>query len=573
VADTRGNGFSGQYGPPSLPAGLIRTFEIAQQCGIPSSTVAVSFNFTVVDTAANGDLRVFAAGSPVPFASTQNWTASTVAIANAAVATLGAGGGISVLVDGVGSINLIIDVNGYYAGGVVTGVIPGVGLTGGGAGDATLSLDTVFTDARYQRRYVRTVVVGPVGTPTANGAALLAASAAITTAGPDNPWLLKIEPGIYDLGSTGLVMQSWIDIEGSGISRTKLTRNGGVNSGDSATVILNDDTELRDLSVEQRGGGLVAVAVFIPPAAHPPLSVPVLVPDPSWARVTRVAASAFGASDITVGIFCDVVSAPVLREVSGSARGGIGSYGVANVGGNMLIHGVTATADTATRENHGFDNTNGGGVIEDLTATAFGGFGTLAYGISVEAGGLDVRHARVIAAGGDTNYGVFGGGSYVDLEVSTGGGFHNYGIYVNGVLSLFRSRVSGSGATTNNYGVYATFFSVPVLDGAQLSAFGGANAYALYLNGAGATILHSALAATQGRQNNYGVYVNNSGGSFGISIDQSIVQGATSSVFATGSEVVLVGGSKLTGGSVNGSGITCAANYNGGYVFFPSTCP
>ena len=54
VLDTRGNGFTGQAGPPSLTTASTRNFQIGgavpgvpSQCGIPSSAAAVSFNFAV----------------------------------------------------------------------------------------------------------------------------------------------------------------------------------------------------------------------------------------------------------------------------------------------------------------------------------------------------------------------------------------------------------------------------------------------------------------------------------------------------------------------------------------------
>src|SRR5512141_3191230 len=61
VADTRGNGFTGQYGPPALVANATRSFTITGQCGIPASAAAVSFNFGALDVAGAGDLRVFPA--------------------------------------------------------------------------------------------------------------------------------------------------------------------------------------------------------------------------------------------------------------------------------------------------------------------------------------------------------------------------------------------------------------------------------------------------------------------------------------------------------------------------------
>jgi Chaperone of endosialidase len=113
VADTRGNGFTGAYGPPSLIANATRTFTITGQCGIPDDAEAVSFNFGALNVSGAGDLRVFPAGGTIPLVSTLNYNASTPNIANAAIVALGVGA-IRVQADAV-SIDLIIDVNGYYA--------------------------------------------------------------------------------------------------------------------------------------------------------------------------------------------------------------------------------------------------------------------------------------------------------------------------------------------------------------------------------------------------------------------------------------------------------------------------
>ena len=113
IADTRGNGFTGQYGPPSLVANATRSFTILGQCGIPASAAAVSFNFAALNVGGTGDLRVFPAGGGVPLVSTLNYNANTPNIANAAVVPLGTGGAITVQADAV-SIDLIIDTNGYY---------------------------------------------------------------------------------------------------------------------------------------------------------------------------------------------------------------------------------------------------------------------------------------------------------------------------------------------------------------------------------------------------------------------------------------------------------------------------
>jgi hypothetical protein len=75
--------------------------------------------------------------------------------------------------------------------------------------------------------FLRTVIVTPVpGDPVASGAALLQALAGVVDAASDNPYLLKLEPGVYDLGSDSLVMKPFVDVEGSGEGVTRVTAIG-----------------------------------------------------------------------------------------------------------------------------------------------------------------------------------------------------------------------------------------------------------------------------------------------------------------------------------------------------------
>jgi len=112
IVDTRGNGFTGQYGPPSLSAGASRNFTLTGQCGIKGSAVAVSLNITVTNTLGPGFIKIYPQGGTVPVVSTLNFIAGQT-VANAAVVALGTGGGVTV-VAGVSGTNLLIDTNGYY---------------------------------------------------------------------------------------------------------------------------------------------------------------------------------------------------------------------------------------------------------------------------------------------------------------------------------------------------------------------------------------------------------------------------------------------------------------------------
>ena len=125
LVDTRGNGFTGAYGPPSLTQGVPRDFVLTGQCGIHPAAQAVSLNVTVTNTQGPGFILIYPAGGAQPTVSTLNYVAGQT-VANAAVVPLGLGGAITVIA-GVSGTDLIIDTNGYYGEGVVTSLN---GLTG-----------------------------------------------------------------------------------------------------------------------------------------------------------------------------------------------------------------------------------------------------------------------------------------------------------------------------------------------------------------------------------------------------------------------------------------------------------
>jgi hypothetical protein len=171
LVDTRGTaaGFNGlsPFSGPSIAPGLPGTTFPVQSaaeaaadttptpCGtIPSIAQAYSFNITVVPKTAGGVdfVTVWPAGSAQPAVSTLNDGQNQI-LANAAVVPAGTpSGGVTVLNSGPATMDLIIDMNGYYAatgenggGGSITSVTAGTDLTGGGAsGAVTLSLDTTM---------------------------------------------------------------------------------------------------------------------------------------------------------------------------------------------------------------------------------------------------------------------------------------------------------------------------------------------------------------------------------------------------------------------------------------------
>jgi hypothetical protein len=96
-----------------LQCGTVRSFAIAEKCGVPSTAKAASLNFTGTGSTAQGNLRLFASGTPAPLASNLNYVAGQTR-ANNAVAPLGDGGQVSVLCSPSGTTHVVLDVNGYF---------------------------------------------------------------------------------------------------------------------------------------------------------------------------------------------------------------------------------------------------------------------------------------------------------------------------------------------------------------------------------------------------------------------------------------------------------------------------
>jgi hypothetical protein len=112
LIDTRNT--TGPYGGPALIAGADRTFTLAGQCGIPATARAVSVNVAVTAPSATGHLRLYPAGTSLPGVSSINYAPGQTR-SNNAIASLNTGGAVTVrCVQASGTVDLILDVNGYF---------------------------------------------------------------------------------------------------------------------------------------------------------------------------------------------------------------------------------------------------------------------------------------------------------------------------------------------------------------------------------------------------------------------------------------------------------------------------
>lgn len=256
------------------------------------------------------------------------------------------------------------------------------------------SSGNVFTSATP---YFRTVIVGPVGTELENGAALLDAMAGITTASAGNPFLLYVEPGIYDMGTAHLQIKPYVDVQGSGQGQTVLRSAGGSTIGSGATVEVQDRSEVRDLSIENSGGGDFAVGVYA--AGHGVLrditvqvsgaaddGYGVIVPSCDSILIDGVTAEASANTNTSAGVsFLSCTTARISNSTVSGLDGGASNFGVQSGATETLITNVSATADgTGSASALATDRSDTTVRDSRLTATSSG---SVSRGINIFDGG------------------------------------------------------------------------------------------------------------------------------------------------------------------------------------------
>jgi len=113
LIDTRSP--AGPLGGPALQTGPARTFALSGHCGIPATAKALAVNVTVTQAASGGSLTLYAADQQSGGTSTINFSPGRTLANNAFLRLSGEGSGSIAVIDGSsGSVQLILDVSGYF---------------------------------------------------------------------------------------------------------------------------------------------------------------------------------------------------------------------------------------------------------------------------------------------------------------------------------------------------------------------------------------------------------------------------------------------------------------------------
>ena len=111
ILDTRNA--AGPLGAPALGALASRSFVATGSCNVPPSAIAISANVTVVNPAAAGDLVAYPNGLAAPATSTISFRAGKTR-ANNTLLYLASDGSFVVTNKAAGTLDLVVDVNGYF---------------------------------------------------------------------------------------------------------------------------------------------------------------------------------------------------------------------------------------------------------------------------------------------------------------------------------------------------------------------------------------------------------------------------------------------------------------------------
>jgi hypothetical protein len=348
----------------------------------------------------------------------------------------------------------------------VTNEAPVAVAQASGVGDIKINVAVsgahlVVSVVGYYTRFGETILVGPGATPAASGTALLNALTSIADNSAAKPYLIKLEPGVYDVGDNRLQMKSFVDIEGSGRTVTTIQGAGNLSGVSSTGVVVGaSSAELRNLSLKGVGSG----------------SRPFVIP-------------LFNNS-----------SSPTVRDVAIVSSGGTNHWGIRNLAASPTVEDVTISVTATGNTTYGISNNSTSSpkirrTEINVTSSASGettGIFWDGFGVAVE-----LRELRIDVSGTSVAYGVrqSGTGGIVltveDSTINAQTASTTYGVSIqSGSLFASRSKIRGLGA--GGTGIHSPVFASATVDHSEVA--GDVATVAIGVAQIGATLLDGGAA-------------------------------------------------------------------------------
>jgi hypothetical protein len=367
--------------------------------------------------------------------------------------------------------------------------------------------------------YDRTVIVGGSAAPAVNGTNLINALAAIPSPGPANRWLVKVEPGQFDLGTQALALRDYVDIEGSGRGVTVITSAILQSSPWGATVVAAPGVhaEARELTVRNTAPDNFGTGVFV-------LS--------NTVRLTRIDVELDTVNGGT-GLALDSCTAELV-EVSARLKASSvfgRMVGVFAVGGGPRLVDILVTADVPD------SGLVRGVVLQDAAATVDQLTVKAPVATPINQQGTGIEIVRTGGGAGPANQ------PSISNARLTVGGPQSYGILVTGgAQPEIRDTVA-----TVSVAYFATGMSVRT--GSHVKLYGSR------LRGDGGAV--------------FGLGIHLDGSTSSAEVHHSTVEGTTGAYLTNGGTLSF-GASQLLGPRPGGA--TCTSSYNGAFAPLNGPC-
>ncbi len=273
---------------------------------------------------------------------------------------------------------------------------------------------------------------------------------AITDATSTNPYLVKIMPGIYDIGTSALVMKEYVDIEGSGEAVTRIQGSVDAPSEDTGVIEGASNAELRFLTVESTNAGTTAIAMYIEDAS----------------TVLNNVTAVVNAGTNLFGIYAYGTStAPFIRSSTVTVSGGVDATGIHIKSGSATIENVSVTVSGGTDDRYGVYLDDATGVMNTISINVTGGASP--RGIEFDFSDVTLMNVDVSSSGGSNNsLGIYNnfGGSTLQIHHSSISGATNSVFTASGTTSIGNTHLAGAfytdiSATATCAGVYDAAFT------------------------------------------------------------------------------------------------------------------
>jgi hypothetical protein len=410
----------------------------------------------------------------------------------------------------------------------------------------------------------------------------------------NNPCILKIMPGNYNLGSSSLVMQAYVDIEGSGENTT--TISGSV--ADASYPTLNGliqgapNSEIRMLSITNTASGSNATGILNS-------SAPV--------KMKRLKITVTGGSSINTGIL-NQNSSSDMSDIVIDVSGGSITYGINNLSySNATIKRSKIMVTGSTGGTHGIHNNQSDTTISESEITVFGGGDTgQTYGIKNLYSSPKLTNVTVTAVFGQVVTGIFSNNATPEINMTTvtasaaalsSIGIQNYATstkmsdvhvtatdsqYCTGIdnigpstPTLKNASILVSGASTKGQGIANNSNASSIMTNLSISVTGAiGDQYGIANNtNAGEITIKEGIIKVNGGTNNYGISNNISSTLTEISGFKIESSGGTKAygIHNTDSNVTVDRSSIFTKNSLNTYGIFNAAGNSSNSLYIDSS--